>query len=60
MSRLRKLFGVPRYRKMRLSGFIVRQRIGSNVVTVTRSDGTSIKVRATLRAGNVREIIIYA
>jgi len=58
MKRPRKLFGVPKYHEMRVSGYIVRQRIGSNVVTISREDGSKLSVSAHLTAGNVRQIII--
>lgn len=58
MKRLR-LFGArPRIREMRLSGFIVRQAEGSNVVTVKAPDGATISAIGELTAGNVRRIII--
>jgi hypothetical protein len=56
--RVRKLFGFKPYREMRLSGYVLRQREDSNVVHVSRLDGTTIDVTAILRAGNVVSIIL--
>jgi hypothetical protein len=57
-TRLRKLFGVPRYREMRLSDYIIRQRIGSNIIEVTLPEGTKVEITGKLTSGNVREIIL--